>query len=84
MATDPVLAQLEKLNKRMDRIERHMQWDLGVTIARFVVIAVPIVLAFIYIPSFVREYFPQVQSFVLQMQQAAHFIQNISNPGSGR
>ncbi len=81
---DPVLEQLQKLNKRMDRIESHMRWDLGITIARFVIIAVPVALAFIYVPAFVRDHIPQVQSFVTQMQQAAFFLQKISNPSSAR
>ena len=60
--------QLAELNQRMHKVERFMLYSSIVGTARLLLILVPIILAVIFIPPFVKEYLPFVSNILSFIQ----------------
>lgn len=57
------------VEQRLQKIERYMLWSSIVGTARLIIILIPIILAVIYVPSFVRKYLPAIdllQNYVVR------------------
>lgn len=53
-------AELEQIDRRLKKIERHMLFSTISTVLKFIFIVAPIILAIIYIPPFVKGLMPQI------------------------
>lgn len=61
--------QLAQLNERMAKVERYMLLSSLLGVARLLLILIPIVLAFIFIPPFIKENLPFVTDLVRFIQE---------------
>lgn len=68
--------QLVQLNQRMAKVERYMLLSSLLGVARVLLILVPIVLAFIFIPPFIKENLPFVTDLV-------SFVQDLMSRSKG-
>lgn len=57
------------LEKRMRRVEKYMLWSSIIGTARFVLILIPLVLAIVYVPPFIRDHLPFLQTIEREMTQ---------------
>lgn len=62
--------RLIEIERRLKSAEHYMLWGSIVGTVRFLLIVIPLILAIIYIPPFVDEYFPMVKSIMQTIQQA--------------
>jgi hypothetical protein len=78
---DPVAEQLKKIDDRLGRIERHIRWEFIMSTARLIIILIPIALALIYIPPFIKRYVPLAEQLSVQAQSAVHYLQKMQTGG---
>lgn len=66
--------KLASLDARMKKVERYMLWGTIFSTLRTVIILVPIVLAFIFIPPAVKKYLPFVTSLMNFSEQVINRV----------
>ncbi len=73
--------QLAAINFRLGKIERHMFWETVFASLRLFIIVVPVVIAFVVIPPFVKKYAPVVGA---AFDKVGMVFQNLQNIGGAR
>lgn len=53
-------AELEQIDRRLQKIERHMLFSTISSVLKFIFIVTPIVLAVIYVPPMIKRLLPQI------------------------
>lgn len=70
--------QLAGINARLGKIEKHMKWERVFAFMRLAVIAIPIVVAILVVPPFVKKYTPVVGAAIEKVQQTFMQFQQMS------
>lgn len=69
--------KINAIERRMKRLERQMLWANIIGTIRLVVLVVPIVLALIFVPPFVKEYAPFIADAISMLQQVGDQIRSV-------
>ena len=75
--------QLNAIDARLQKIERHMFWEAILSGIRLFIIIAPIIIAFIIIPPFVKKYAPIVGATVEKGKQILMQFQNMNGSRGG-
>lgn len=70
--------KLDLLDARLKKVERFMMWNTISNIIKVLIVLVPIILALIYIPPFVKKNLPFFAQTVESARRANFLIEQIS------
>lgn len=76
--------QLAAINQRLLKIEKHMKWEAVLSGIRLFIIVVPIVVAILVVPPFVKKYAPLVGQAVEKVQKTFTQFQQMAANGARR
>lgn len=64
-----LINRVEKIDKKLDKLRKYIFWLQVSSVIKIVLIMIPIVLGFIYLPSVIREVHPLIKEILNFMQE---------------